>query len=187
MANTGSGQHRLWRRLADRIQANRYSQAPIVLMLDHVERAQADCLPAIERIEQLASSGVAGLTLILCVRDDGTANHSIALREIADLRIELAALDLVQTEQYVETLLFKAGATRTLFDVGAYDQLYRETAGIPRVLNRLCDMALLAGLAEGAPAVTDSIVAGAAEELNARSHRDRKASPHMRHAATARV
>ena len=99
----------------------------------------------------------------------------------------MTTLDRIQTEQYVETLLYKAGATRTLFDVAAFERLYRETAGVPRALNRLCDMALVAGMAEGAPAITEAIVAGAADELNVRTHREPTTRPHIRPRAAVRV
>ena len=167
------GPHRLWRKLHDHVLANRYAQAPLVLVLDHLDRAQPECVGVVERLQHLSDSGDTGLTLILGVRGDRTGSLSEALREVSDLRIELAPLDREQTEHYVETLLFKAGASRTLFEPSAFDRLFAETRGIPRALNRLCDLALLAGMADRATAIDEEIVGSAAEELHIRTPLDR--------------
>ncbi|MBI3862998.1 MAG: AAA family ATPase [Planctomycetia bacterium] len=145
------GAHRLWRKLHDHILANRYAQAPLVLVLDHLDRAHAECAGVVERLQHLSAGGDTGLTLILGVRGDLRGPLTDVARELSDLRIELGPLDRDQTEHYVETLLFKAGASRSLFESAAFDRLFAETRGIPRALNRLCDLALLAGMAAAAP------------------------------------
>jgi len=164
---------RLWRKLHDHIVANRFARAPLVLLLDHLDRAQAECVAVVERLQHLSSSGEAGLTLILGVRDERAAAVAPVLREISDLRIELAALDRTETQQYVETLLTRAGATRLIFESSAIDRLFEETHGVPRHLNRLCDLALLAGMADQALRVDESIVTAAAEELHVRLRSER--------------
>jgi hypothetical protein len=173
------GPHRLWRKLHDHVLANRYAQAPLVLVLDHLDRAQAECVGVVERLQHLSASGDTGLTLILGVRGDRSGSLSEALREVSDLRIELAPFDREQTEHFVETLLFKTGATRTLFEPEAFDRLFAETRGIPRALNRLCDLALLAGMADGVTAIDEEIIRAAAEELHVRTPLERP-SPRFR-------
>lgn len=161
-------QFRLWRLLHDHVLANRHAQAPLVLVLDHLDRAQADCLAAVERLQHLSAGGHTGLTLILGVTSERASGHAQMLREISDLRIDLAALDREQTQQYVESLLGRAGAARPLFDAPALDRLFDETRGVPREVNRLCDLALLAGMADHAAHIDEAIVTAAAEELHVR-------------------
>ena len=114
--------HRLWRRLHDHILANRAARVPLVLMVDHLDRAQPDCVIAVERLQHLSAGGHSGLTLVLGVGNDRAAGLAQTLRDISDLRIELVALDRGQTQQYVETLLERAGADRPLFDPAAFDR-----------------------------------------------------------------
>jgi general secretion pathway protein A len=159
------GPNHLWRKLHDRVLANRYGRAPLVLLLDHLDRAQAECIGVVERLQHLSANGDTGLILIAVVRGDSSGRISSALREIADLRIELSYLDREQTELYVDTLLYKAGATRSLFEPAAIDRLYLETRGVPRELNRLCDLVLLAGMADNAMTIDYLTVAAAADEL----------------------
>lgn len=167
------GPHRLWRKLHDHVLANRYARAPLVLVLDHLDKGHAECTGVVERLQRLSALGDTGLTLILGVRGERTAALTETLRELSDLRIELAPLDREQTEHYVETLLFKAGASRSFFEPSAFDRLFAETRGIPRALNRLCDLALLAGMADHATTIDDAMVAAASEELHVRPALDR--------------
>jgi len=178
--------HRLWRKLHDHVLANRYSRSPLVLLLDHLDRAHADCMAVVERLQDLSSRGDTGLTLILGVRDERAAVFAPVLREISDLRIELVALDRTQTQQYIETLLTRAGAVQSFFDPAAINRLFEETHGVPRHLNRLCDLALLAGMADHATRIDESIVAAAAEELHVRL-RSERAPVHFRHRFAAEV
>jgi general secretion pathway protein A len=177
---------RLWRKLHDHIVANRYSKSPMILLLDHLDRAHAECVGVVERLQHLSSAGENGLTLILGVRDDRAASLSAVLREISDLRIELVALDRTETQHYIETLLTRAGAVQSFFEPAAINRLFEETHGVPRHLNRLCDLALLAGMADHAERIDESIVAAAAEELHVRLRSDR-APVHFRHRFAAEV
>ena len=163
---------RLWRKLNDRVSANRYVRSPLVLVLDHLDRAHTDCLATVERLQHMASAGDTGLTLILGVRSERASGLAQSLREISDLRIELPAFDREQSQQYVEALLARAGADRPLFEPAAFTRLFDETRGVPRELNRLCDLALLAGMADRAQCVDESIIAAAAEELRVSHDRD---------------
>jgi general secretion pathway protein A len=177
---------RLWRKLHDHILANRYARAPLVLLLDHLDRAHAECVGLVERLQHLSSGGDTGLTLILGVRDERAASFAPVLREISDLRIELIALDHTETQNYIETLLTRAGAPQSFFEPSAINRLFDETHGVPRHLNRLCDLALLAGMAEHATRIDESLVAAAAEELHVRL-RSERAPVHFRHRFAAEV
>ena len=177
---------RLWRKLHDHVLANRYSRAPLILLLDHLDRAHAECVVVVERLQHLSSGGDTGLTLILGVRDERAAAFAPVLREISDLRIEIAALDRTETQNYIETLLTRAGASQSIFEPTAIDRLFDETHGVPRHLNRLCDLALLAGMADHALRIDESMVAAAAEELHIRLRSER--SPvHFRQRFAAEV
>jgi general secretion pathway protein A len=53
-----------------------------------------------------------------------------------------------ETAAYAEHRLRVAGATRSIIDPSAMATLHALTHGIPRRINRLCDLALLIGFAE---------------------------------------
>lgn len=67
------------------------------------------------------------------------------LEQRVALRVHLSGLDVRSTEAYIEHRLRLAGASRPLFDRPAIDRIYDASQGFPRVVNTLCDNALLEG------------------------------------------
>ncbi len=53
------------------------------------------------------------------------------------------------TISYINHRLSAAGASRTIFSEGALEQVHSRAQGIARSINRLCDLVLLVGYAEG--------------------------------------
>jgi general secretion pathway protein A len=72
-----------------------------------------------------------------------------ALDERLDIKAVLSALSIEETIEYVRHRLTAAGATRETFSGEALTVAHQLTAGVPRRLNRLCDLALLIGFAHG--------------------------------------
>ena len=60
-----------------------------------------------------------------------------------------------------------AGATRPIFSPLAMRPLYELSGGIPRRINRLCDLALLVGFADESTEISAEQVEAVAEELTA--------------------
>jgi general secretion pathway protein A len=58
-----------------------------------------------------------------------------------------------------------AGAAREIFDEGALEAVHQLTLGVPRRINRLCDLALLIGFAEERSVLGREQVEAVAEEL----------------------
>lgn len=65
-----------------------------------------------------------------------------------DLKVLLPALSAEASGEYIGHRLRAAGATRDIFSPEALETAYHLTLGIPRKINRLCDLALLVGYAE---------------------------------------
>lgn len=68
------------------------------------------------------------------------------LRQRIALRHDLRPFDVDETEHYIEERLARAGYTgKPLFKRAAVREIYEITGGIPRLINSLCDSALLLG------------------------------------------
>jgi len=88
------------------------------------------------------------------------------LRQRLALRHHLRPFDRRETGEYVEGRLRVAGYTgRPLFKRGALDRLQNVTGGTPRLINSVCDSALLLGYARGARTIGRDLIAEAAREL----------------------
>ncbi|MBU1870007.1 MAG: AAA family ATPase, partial [Candidatus Omnitrophica bacterium] len=60
-------------------------------------------------------------------------------------RFHLVSLSQEETRFYIEHRLKIAGATRQVFNDGAFGEIFAGSAGVPRNINNICDLALVDG------------------------------------------
>ncbi|HEX7447821.1 MAG TPA: AAA family ATPase [Pirellulales bacterium] len=77
----------------------------------------------------------------------------------------LRPLTVEETMSYVSHRLTAAGAEQTIFDTAALETLFRLTRGVPRRINRLCDLALLIAFADEQAVVGAAHIEAVAQEL----------------------
>jgi general secretion pathway protein A len=88
------------------------------------------------------------------------------LRQRIVLRHSLRPFDATETVAYVEERLRLAGYTgKGLFDKRALAELYETSGGIPRLLNVLCDGALLVGYARELDTLSRDVIQEVARDL----------------------
>ena len=97
------------------------------------------------------TAGRPGLTLMLCGQTGllPLLERVPQLEERFGVKCLLRAFPPQETADYVRHRLEVAGAKRAIFDPPALVALHELTQGIPRRINRLADLALLIGYAEG--------------------------------------
>ncbi len=81
------------------------------------------------------------------------------------IKYHLDALTLEDTIGYIVHRIKVAGRGEAIFSKEALESIYEYTGGIPRRINRLCDMCLLAGFAKRSNQIDKSIVAEEAGDL----------------------
>lgn len=94
------------------------------------------------------------------LRLDPPLAQRVALRHVLD------TFDRDDTEAYVKHRLRLAGAKHMMFDSSAIDAVHGFVKGVPRLVNTLCDNALLEGFMARAPLINRAIVETAAANLN---------------------
>ncbi|MBN1588751.1 MAG: AAA family ATPase [Pirellulales bacterium] len=77
----------------------------------------------------------------------------------------LRPLSQTETAEYVDHRLKQAGAEQPLIDAEAIRTLQELTGGVPRRINRLCDLALLIGYAEQQQSITAAQLETISHEL----------------------
>jgi general secretion pathway protein A len=156
---------RLSRALKDFWEASDLTRSRLILLFDHVDQAEPECLAAIERMLHF-SGGASRATIVLAARSEQLGRTRRSLTQLADLHIDLPPLDLDQTRHYVESLLGAAGASQEIFERPALERLFEASRGVPREINRLCDLSLISAMSADETTVSEQIVASSAEELN---------------------
>jgi general secretion pathway protein A len=124
-----------------------------------------------EALRLLLNFDVAGrpaLTLLLV----GQPSLLPALERMPQLDERLGAKCLLrpftieETVSYIQHRLASAGAKRSIFEDAALDLLFELTLGVPRRINRLCDLALLIGFADERSTIGTMQIQAVAQELS---------------------
>lgn len=90
------------------------------------------------------------------------------LKQRIVLRHHMQALNEEETQRYIERRLNAAGAPDThLFTQGAFKKIYNYAQGIPRIINIVCDNALLLGYAADRKVINDEIIKDVIKNLEA--------------------
>jgi general secretion pathway protein A len=136
-----------------------------------VDEAQKLTLPVLGQIKRLAClGGTDTLLQIVLVGQLGLRDslRSEELRELdrrVSIRYRLRPLTADETGSYVAHRLSVAGDRAATFTSRALHGVHRATGGNPRLINLLCDRALLAAFAARALHVDQDLVAAAATSL----------------------
>ena len=99
------------------------------------------------------------------------------LRQIAQRitgRYHLEPLTREETDAYIEHRLRVAGALGEVFDKPARNAVYRLSGGVPRLINVICDRALLGAYSQESRQVTARLVRRAASEVSGELHESPK-------------
>jgi hypothetical protein len=90
----------------------------------------------------------------------------VQLKQRVRLRFHLNALDLEEMSHYIRHRLMVAGSGgRDIFATDTYDYIFLYTGGIPRLVNTLCDTALLAAFGQDEQTVNLATLQAAVAEL----------------------
>jgi general secretion pathway protein A len=124
-------------------------------------------LEALRLLLNLEHEGRPVLTLLLVGQPTlwPTVERMPQLEERLGMKCVLRPLSRDETANYVRHRLTAAGSSRAVFDATALDTLFAESQGVPRRVNRLCDLALLVGFAEEHSAISREQVEAVSQEL----------------------
>jgi general secretion pathway protein A len=139
--------------LAENAQQNRHA----VVVVDEAQLLDdPSILETLRLLLNFETAGRPGLTLMLCGQTGllPLLERVPQLEERFGVKCLLRAFPPQETADYVRHRLEVAGAKRAIFDPPALVALHELTQGIPRRINRLADLALLIGYAEGLRTIT---------------------------------
>jgi general secretion pathway protein A len=140
-----------------------------VLIIDEAQNLSADVLEQIRLLTNLETSTQQLLQIILIGQPElRTLLQREDMRQLAQrvtARYHLEPVTREDTGAYIKHRLQVCGATRPIFSKAAVDLVYKLSGGIPRLINVLCDRALLGAYTENKLQIDKKIVRQAAHEL----------------------
>jgi general secretion pathway protein A len=140
-----------------------------VLIIDEAQNLSADVLEQLRLLTNLETNQRKLLQIILLGQPElAVMLAQPGLRQLAQriiARYHLGPLDRQEISAYVQHRLGVSGAQRQLFPHALMGRLYRLSGGIPRIINVLCDRALLGTYAQSKEKVDGATLKQAAREV----------------------
>jgi general secretion pathway protein A len=141
------------------------------LIIDESQNLSAEVLESIRLLSNFETSKDKLLQILLVGQPELAVRlNSPELRQLKQrvmLRHHLRALSLQECCEYVSNRLKVAGGgDRTIFTPNALENIHAYSGGIPRIVNVLCDNALLTGYALGRKEIDTGIIREVAEDLS---------------------
>ncbi len=140
-----------------------------LLIIDEAQNLTSPVLEQLRLLTNLETSRCKLLQIVLIGQPE--LRDMLARRELRQLsqritaRFHLDPLSKGEIADYVAHRLTIAGARRVLFHPAAIAQLFRLSGGIPRIINLICDRALLGAYAQSKARVDKKILRRAASEV----------------------
>jgi general secretion pathway protein A len=142
----------------------------VILIVDEAQGLKPELLEEIRLLSNLETSRSKLLQIVLLGQPELDKTLSQPefrqLRQRINLRYRLAPLPEQETKEYIAKRLRIAGAREPIFTEKAIKEIYLKSGGIPRLINILCDNALLDGYALDQRIVDEKSVREAAKDLN---------------------
>jgi general secretion pathway protein A len=142
-----------------------------VLVVDEAHHLAPEVLEEIRLLTNLETPQGKLLQILLAGQPELDEKlDSVELRQLKQrvaLRAQLLPLDLEETQGYILRRLQLAGATQAagLFPAETIAGVYRHSRGIPRLINTVCENALINGYARQLQAVSPEIIEEVAADL----------------------
>jgi general secretion pathway protein A len=140
------------------------------LIVDEAHKLSPEVLEEIRMLGNLEDPDDRFLQILLVGQPelDQALNREDArqLKRRIGVRLTLGPLDPSEVGEYMRHRWLRAGGTELPFTPQAIDEIARASQSIPRLINSLCDNALLAAFAAKSPRVQDCHVREAAASLD---------------------
>ncbi|HEY7543645.1 MAG TPA: AAA family ATPase [Blastocatellia bacterium] len=142
-----------------------------VLIIDEAHGLSSAVLEEVRLLANFETNSEKLLQIILCgqpeLRETLNRPGLRQLKQRISLRCVIKPLRQYEINYYIRFRLKTAGAERVnIFDSEAVDLIARASAGIPRVINNICDNALLYGYASGQAVISRDIISEVIETLD---------------------
>lgn len=140
-----------------------------IVIVDEAQNLSRDALEEVRLLSNLQGTSRPLLQIVL-------AGQPELRRKLADPTLtqltqritstyHLSALAQEEVKAYICFRLAQAGGNPLLFSDEAMEGIHIASKGVPRLINILCDAALLHGYADGQPSIDQKIVDGVIEEM----------------------
>ncbi|WNC67924.1 AAA family ATPase [Thalassotalea nanhaiensis] len=154
--------------ILDHLLMNHQQGKNTLLIIDEAQHLQAEVLEQLRLLTNLETHTKKLLQVILIGQPE--LQELLKRRDLRQLaqritaRYHLLPLNQKEVSEYIKHRLSIAGCTKSLFKPSAITLIHKITGGVPRLVNLLCDRALLGAYSQEKSQVDKAMVAQSAKE-----------------------
>jgi len=141
----------------------------VLLIIDEAQRLNDDLLEEIRLLSNIEKQHAKLINIFFVGQNEFNEilikKENRALRQRITLVHTLEALNRKETTAYIGYRLQVAGSDRNIFNLDAIKEIYSFSGGYPRLINVICDHALLTGFVKGKTVIDAQIIRECADEL----------------------
>ena len=135
----------------------------VVLILDEAQNIKTSTLEGIRLLSNLETDKQKLFQIILVgqpeLRDKLNSPSLLQLRQRIGIRFHLNPLSREEIDRYIYHRLSVAGSQGDIvFEDDAIEKIYKYSGGIPRLINVVCDKAMLSGFVVGTKTISSVII-----------------------------
>ena len=144
------------------LQKTQSEQKNVLVIIDEAQRLKEEILEQVRLLSNIEMSDRKLINIFFVGQPEFTEmlmdvrNRAVRQRIVVSSHIE--SLTEPETELYIQHRLKVAGATRNIFTSDAVREIYRFSEGCPRLINIICDHALLSGYSAGLKIIDSDVI-----------------------------
>jgi len=167
---TGQSKAELLLNLRDFLLKNALANEKVILIIDEAQNLSVEVLEELRLLTNFENAEKKLIQIILVGQVQ--LEEKLKLPELTQLSqrvgfsCRLIPLNYEQARTYIENRLVVAGATEPIFTAKAIRAIYAYSKGIPRVINIVCDLALLFGFVDETREIGHTTIRAVIQDLN---------------------
>jgi general secretion pathway protein A len=149
----------------------------VLLIIDESQRLSQELLEEIRLLSNIEKQSTKLINIFFVGQIEFNSiilqPQNSALRQRVSVNYDLKPLSDKETVQYVRHRLKVAGADKPIFNAAAIREVYRFSNGYPRLINIICDRALVTGFTHESKKIGPKILKECARELKLQNQKSR--------------
>jgi len=149
---------------------NFYKGKKVILLIDEAQRLTNSLLEEVRLLSNIEIDGSKLINIFFVGQNELnsllTEEENKAMRQRITTSYNIPPLTVDEVAKYIEYRLAVAGARERIFDKSAVKEIFRFSRGYPRLINIICDRALLTGFVKGSQKITGDIAKESARDLD---------------------
>ena len=151
------------------LQKARERKQKVLLIIDEAQAVEAELLEEIRLLSNLEQEHIRLLNIFFVGQNEFVdilqEYRNRALRQRITIRYHIEQLTLDETEAYIRHRLGVSGTKAPIFSSDAMDEIFAFSGGYPRLINIICDHALLSGYVQELDTIHANTIRECREEL----------------------